>query len=317
MVEIKQQLVPMANRKATYGTGNPRKKMVVHQTGNPKKGANAKMHANLQERGYSASWHIQSDDTEIIQSWPFTYRLWHASTSDRTDGGNMVGIGWEICINSDGNYLKSLELASKGIAKVMKQEGIPMSGLTTHNAEDRVSRKWCPSQILSGKDGINWTKFVQMVQSELDILNHVPVVLGTKTHKVQVGDTLWAIGRKYKVSVEDIKKWNKLTSALIFPGQVLSVTGEVKKEQPQPKPQPKPKKEYVRLSAKVSSWRIYPLGVQPVANNEKGFLNPKQFNGLEYEVLGYEDNKKCAIIQTQDFGKGKIYLDSDATIVWK
>ena len=184
MVEIKKQLVPMANRKATYGTGNPRKKMVVHQTGNPKKGANAKMHANLQERGYSASWHIQSDDTEIIQSWPFTYRLWHASTSDRADGGNMVGIGWEICINTDGNYLKSLELASKGIAKVMNQEGIPMSGLTTHNAEDRVSRKWCPSQILSGKDGINWAKFVQMVQVELDKLNEKPTVSGAKAYKV-------------------------------------------------------------------------------------------------------------------------------------
>src|SRR5699024_2743470 len=110
MVEIKQQLVPMDKRKATYGAGNPRKKMVVHQTGNAGRGANAKMHANLQERGYSASWHIQSDDKEIIQSWPFTYRLWHASTLDRADGGNMVGIGWEICINSDGNYLKSLEL---------------------------------------------------------------------------------------------------------------------------------------------------------------------------------------------------------------
>ena len=163
MVEIKQQLVPLAKRKATYGTGNPKLKMVVHQTGNPRKGANAKMHANLQSRGYSASWHIQSDDKEIIQSWPFSYRLWHSSTGSASNGGNMVGIGWEICINEDGDYLKSLEIAAKGIAKVMKQEGIPMSQLTTHNAED-PKNKWCPAQILSGKDGVNWNDFKAMVQ---------------------------------------------------------------------------------------------------------------------------------------------------------
>lgn len=168
MVEIKQQLVPQANRHATFGTGNPKKKLVVHQTGNIRSGANAQMHADLQSRGWrNASWHIQSDDKEIIQSWPFEYRLWHASTGNMKNGGNNVGIGWEICINSDGDYLKSLEVAAKGIAKVMKSEGIPMSELTTHNAED-PNNKWCPAQILSGKDGVNWSDFREMVQAELN-----------------------------------------------------------------------------------------------------------------------------------------------------
>lgn len=167
MVQVKQQIVPQANRHATYGTGNPKKKMVVHQTGNRSKGANAQMHARLQQNGWSASWHIQSDDKEIIQSWPFDYRLWHASTGRATNGGNMVGIGWEICINQDGDYLKSLELAAEGIAQVMKQEGIPMSGLTTHNAED-PRNKWCPAQILSGWRGITWPKFKEMVQKAYD-----------------------------------------------------------------------------------------------------------------------------------------------------
>src|SRR5699024_9611594 len=161
-------IVPQANRHATFGTGNPKKKLVVHQTGNTRTGANAQMHADLQSRGWrNASWHIQSDDKEIIQSWPFEYRLWHASTGNMANGGNNVGIGWEICINSDGDYLKSLEVAAKGIAKVMKSEGIPMSGLTTHNAED-PNNKWCPAQILSGKDGVNWNDFKAMVQAELN-----------------------------------------------------------------------------------------------------------------------------------------------------
>jgi N-acetylmuramoyl-L-alanine amidase len=164
MVQIKQQYVPSNKRNATFGTGNPRKKMVVHQTGNRATGANAQMHADLQARGWGASWHIQSDDKEIIQSWPLTYRLYHASTGRASNGGNWVGIGWEICINQDGDYLKALDLAAEGIAQVMKQEGIPMSGLTTHNAED-PRNKWCPAQILNGKDGVNWATFRSMVQS--------------------------------------------------------------------------------------------------------------------------------------------------------
>lgn len=155
-------------------------------------------------------------------------------------------------------------------------------------------------------------EFVQMV---CGTVSNAPVVSGAKVYKVVKGDTLWSISKQYGVTVTKLKGWNGLKSDLIVPGQTLNL--QTAASTPDPKPTPKPKKEYVQLSAKVSSWRIYPLGVQPVAGNEKDFLNPKQFNGLEYEVLGYEDNKKCAIIQTQDFGKGKIFLDSDATIIKK
>lgn len=79
---------------------------------------------------------------------------------------------------------------------------------------------------------------------------------------------------------------------------------------------PKAKKEYVQLAAHESSWRVYPLNKQPVVNNESGFLNPKLFGGIEYEVLGYLDNGNTAIIQTRDFGKVKIFIkDPSAKIV--
>lgn len=45
----------------------------------------------------------------------------------------------------------------------------------------------------------------------------------TKYHIVKQGDTLSAISRKYKVSVQNIQKWNKLKSDKIFPGQKLIV----------------------------------------------------------------------------------------------
>ncbi|WP_416729664.1 C40 family peptidase [Fictibacillus sp. JL2B1089] len=45
----------------------------------------------------------------------------------------------------------------------------------------------------------------------------------TKTHKVQKGDTLWGISKKYKTSVAAIQKLNKLKSTSIKVGQVLKV----------------------------------------------------------------------------------------------
>jgi len=42
-------------------------------------------------------------------------------------------------------------------------------------------------------------------------------------HKVKQGDTLYAISKKYKVSVDDIKKWNKLKSDKLSVNQQLKI----------------------------------------------------------------------------------------------
>jgi len=44
-----------------------------------------------------------------------------------------------------------------------------------------------------------------------------------ETYKVKAGDSLSVIGKKYGVSVSNLKKWNNLSSDLIFVGQVLRV----------------------------------------------------------------------------------------------
>lgn len=73
--------------------------------------------------------------------------------------------------------------------------------------------------------------------------------------------------------------------------------------------QPQAKKDYVLLKY-APSWRIYPLEATPVAGNEKGFLNPRDYgdNGiLTYEILD-RPKANMVTIQTRDFGKGNIYL---------
>ncbi len=43
---------------------------------------------------------------------------------------------------------------------------------------------------------------------------------------VQKGDTLWNLAQVHKSSVEDLKKWNDLTTDVIFPGDVLTIQKE-------------------------------------------------------------------------------------------
>jgi LysM repeat protein len=43
---------------------------------------------------------------------------------------------------------------------------------------------------------------------------------------VQKGDTLWELSQVHNASVENIKKWNHLTTDLIYPGEVLTIAAE-------------------------------------------------------------------------------------------
>lgn len=46
------------------------------------------------------------------------------------------------------------------------------------------------------------------------------------THKVQTGESLWDISKSNKVSINNLKKWNNLTSDLLYPNQVLQTSAK-------------------------------------------------------------------------------------------
>ncbi|GAB4073246.1 hypothetical protein GCM10028778_08050 [Barrientosiimonas marina] len=73
--------------------------------------------------------------------------------------------------------------------------------------------------------------------------------------------------------------------------------------------------EIVTLPASSNSWRSYPVDAASTKGNEKGFLRPSKFGGLQYDVLGHPQ-KNVVTINTDNFGKGNIYVapDTGATI---
>lgn len=195
-MNIRQKLVSVTQAaKVTNGKNNARKYIVVHETDNTRAGADADAHARLQMNGNSraASWHWQVDEQEAVQSFEHFWACWAAGTFT----GNNQGIQVEICVNSDGNYHNSLQNAASLVAKIMKDENIPISNVVQHHY---FSGKNCPRNIRAGK--VSWTNFLQMVTNAGSVQPEKPVT-NAKQYRVLTGTFS---NRKVAESVVEVMK---------------------------------------------------------------------------------------------------------------
>lgn len=167
-MDIKRLIVSDAvSNRVSFGRGNPRNYLTIHQTGNTAAGANAKAHHNLQARsGIGYGWHWQVDDHEAIQTHDHDFKIWHAG--DSRGKGNTESISIEICVNLDGDYNQSVENGAKLAAMILKEENIPIERMVQHNY---WTGKNCPEQIRACKNGICWSHFVEKVKGYLNASN--------------------------------------------------------------------------------------------------------------------------------------------------
>ena len=156
MINIKKQII---DTKSKYGIKNPKNYITIHETGNTNETANAQAHANLQKRGYPASWHYQIDQDEIIQSFPHNYQLWHAG--DGKGKGNMESIAIEMCVNTGNDYIKTIKNTVALIKKIIAEENIPIENIVQHNY---WSKKNCPFLLRNNHRGINWNQFINLIK---------------------------------------------------------------------------------------------------------------------------------------------------------
>src|SRR5690625_1491746 len=155
MPKIIQRLVsPHIAAKVTYNGKNSKRYIVIHETANTRKGADANAHARLQASGNSrqASWHYQVDDNRIIQSFNDDAQCWHAGNRKY----NEQSIGIEICVNDDGDFIKAVDNTIKLTKYLMGKYGISADNVIQHN---HASGKDCPRYLRSGKKGVTWPQF--------------------------------------------------------------------------------------------------------------------------------------------------------------
>ena len=145
--------------------GAPIRYIVVHDTGNPSRGANATAHYNYFNGGNrNASADFFVDDTQILQVNDYNkFYTWHCGDGKGKYGiTNRNSVGIEICVNSDGNYDTAFCKAVELTKHLMKELNIPLECVVRHYD---ASRKNCP-QSMSGNGWAQWYKFKEKLKGE-------------------------------------------------------------------------------------------------------------------------------------------------------
>lgn len=112
------------------GTTREIRYIVIHETDNTEAGVGAANHATYLKYNNDlyTSWHYTVDDTEIYHHLPDNEVGYHAGD----EIGNLYGIGIELCVNSDGDFDKTFDNATKLVAYLLKAYHLTIEDIKTH-----------------------------------------------------------------------------------------------------------------------------------------------------------------------------------------
>lgn len=146
--------------------------IVVHDTGNTSKGANANAHKKyLDGAKRYGSAHYFVDDTSIIQvigdskiAWGVGDNQGYGRFLNGCTNNNSISI--EMCINQDGDYSKTYFHTVELVKHLMKKFNIPLERVVRHYD---ASRKCCPCHM-SKNNWAAWYKFKEDIQQPPKLL---------------------------------------------------------------------------------------------------------------------------------------------------
>ena len=142
------------------------KYLVIHETDNFSAGADAAAHNSFIHQNADAdngivSWHYTVDDHQIYHHLPDTETAYHAGDMMTEDGGNMNGIGIEMCVNEGGNYEQTLINTEKLCAQLCLAYNLnPDKALKKHQD---FMEKVCPARLIN--EG-RWDEFCAAVKQK-------------------------------------------------------------------------------------------------------------------------------------------------------
>ena len=142
------------------------KYIVIHDTGNKSKGANAEAHYKYFNGGTrNASAHYFVDETPVLQLVEDDTASWHCGDGKGKYGIlNSNSIGIEICVNKDGNYGIAVQNTVLLTKELMDKHNIPLERVIRHYD---ASRKNCPASM-SSNDWEGWRAFKIALERELN-----------------------------------------------------------------------------------------------------------------------------------------------------
>lgn len=159
MIKINERLV-----KYNYSSrgGEKIKYIVIHDTGNTGKKADADAHFNYLNTGNrGASAHYFVDDKQILRVIRDEDKSWSCGDGKGKYGiTNENSIGIEMCINYDGDFKKTYKNTIRLTKHLMKKYNIPLERVVRHYD---ASRKLCPN-IFKDNNWKKWEEFKAMAE---------------------------------------------------------------------------------------------------------------------------------------------------------
>lgn len=152
----------------TNSTNDPRY-IVIHNTDNERKGADAKAHAEGLHDGdmEDMSWHYVVDDHSWYQCIEHNRGAWHVGKNYGTNNlfgivHNRNSICIEMCVNAGYDYEAAFQNTVALTRYLMQELGIDADHVVSHYD---VCSKDCPSAIRAHGD---WSRFKQLITAATD-----------------------------------------------------------------------------------------------------------------------------------------------------
>lgn len=152
------------SKKCTYAGQNAPKYIVIHETDNFSKGADAARHAQAQAAGHlSTSVHYYAGSDGVYQTADHTdgtYSVGREYGGDHVvkDATNRNTINIEICVNSDGDYTKARENAVELVKYLIQTTKIPAERVIRHFD---AKGKYCPRKMMDNPE--LWEDFKRQI----------------------------------------------------------------------------------------------------------------------------------------------------------
>lgn len=196
-------ITKMISKKNCYIGQNKPAYVVIHETDNWSKGADAKAHATAMKNGNLAGTvHYYVDSKSIYQTLDHSDGAWAVGDGKGKYGiTNRNSINIEICVNPETDYYKAVDYAERLAAKLLKQYGWGTDRLKRHYD---ASRKNCPRRIQA--EG-RWPEFVKKTAAYMKGASTVSTKTTSNTAKKTV-----ALTGKIEVQLPVIKKGSSGTA---------------------------------------------------------------------------------------------------------
>ena len=198
-------ITKMISKKNCYIGQNKPAYVVIHETDNWSKGADAKAHATAMKNGNLAGTvHYYVDSKSIYQTLDHSDGAWAVGDGKGKYGiTNRNSINIEICVNPETDYYKAVDYAERLAAKLLKQYGWGTDHLKRHYD---ASRKNCPRRIQA--EG-RWPEFVKKTAAYMKGASTVSTKTNTTSNTAK---KTVALTGKIEVQLPVIKKGSSGTA---------------------------------------------------------------------------------------------------------